>query len=148
MPSPTPAPTVHRVPVEQILDLRHRVLRAGLPPSSAQWDGDHDPDTTHFAALVGQQIIGCATLLHRPWQGAPAWQLRGMAVEEARRGQGVGRLLLAAVEQAAASSGPNQPLWCNARVTAVDFYRKYGWQTVGEVFLIDHAGAHYRMVKE
>ncbi|HEY7087354.1 MAG TPA: GNAT family N-acetyltransferase, partial [Tepidisphaeraceae bacterium] len=65
----------------EILDLRWRMLRAGLPPDSANFDGDAEPTTHHFVAEQDGKVIGCVTILRRPWEGRPAWQLRGMAVE-------------------------------------------------------------------
>jgi predicted GNAT family N-acyltransferase len=42
----------------------------------------------------------------------------------------------------------NNILWCNARIAAVDFYKKHGFQTFGEKFDILYVGEHYVMLKE
>ena len=36
-------------------------------------------------------------------------------------------------------------LWCNARVTAADFYRKLGFEIVSDEFDIPNIGPHYLM---
>jgi GNAT superfamily N-acetyltransferase len=60
------------------------------------------------------------------------------------RGSGCGRALLEAC--VAAAEGEGCPLlWCNARVGAVDFYRKHGWEVCSDVFDIPTAGPHFRM---
>ena len=85
-------PNIERVNVERIIDLRWRVLREGLPRSAASFDGDDEPTTRHFAATVNGTVVGCVTLLRRPWLDEPAWQLRGMAVEPHTRNAGIGRI--------------------------------------------------------
>src|SRR5277367_1148359 len=85
-------------------------------------------------------IIGIATILRRDWQRQPAWQLRGMAIHPDHQRQGIGQLLLAAVEDharadATSTAGAAQ-LWCNARVPAIGFYTTCGWTVVSPVFNI------------
>jgi GNAT superfamily N-acetyltransferase len=139
--------TVRPVPVDDVIDLRHRVLRAGLPREAASFPGDDEPTAVHFAAIEGSTVVGCVTLIHRPHDGAPAWQLRGMAVAPERRGGGVGSALLAAVDAHVGASDFSRQLWCNARVPAVGFYARHGWRAVNDVFDIPTAGPHRAMVK-
>jgi GNAT superfamily N-acetyltransferase len=138
--------TIRRANIEEILDLRHRMLRAGLARETAHFAGDADPDTRHFAALVDNRVVGCVSLMRSTWQDAPAWQLRGMAVEGDLQGQGIGTSLLRAAEASATSTGPSI-LWCNARVPAVPFYHRHAWQPSGQPFDIPTAGPHQKMVK-
>ena len=150
----TPKIEIHRVEVEKILDLRHRILRAGLPPESAHFDGDEAASTLHWAAFVlddsGRvegQAVGCLSLMLNSFQDEPAWQLRGMAVDGPQQGSGLGRQLLMRAEAAAAAEDKAGWLWCNARVPAAGFYQKHGWTVVSEVFEIPTAGPHVKMSK-
>ncbi len=90
---------ITRVDVEQIIDLRHAVLRIGLPRSEAYFPGDAEPTTLHLAAKTQNRVIGCATILLNEWNGHPACQLRGMAVDPAHQRFGLGSKLLADVHQ-------------------------------------------------
>jgi len=144
---------VRRVAVEKILDLRHRILRAGLPPESACFEGDEAETTLHFAAFAvepsghaGQHPVGCLSLMLNSFQAEPAWQLRGMAVDESHQGRGLGRELLKHAEQTV-EIGQVLLLWCNARVPAAGFYEKHGWTIVSDVFEIPTAGPHVKMSK-
>jgi GNAT superfamily N-acetyltransferase len=137
---------IRRVPVTEVIGLRHAILRAGLPIETARFDGDEEPDTAHFAAFADGQAIGCATVLQRPWQNAPAWQVRGMAVLEGRRRGGVGRGLLMAIEDHVRARAATM-LWCNARTPAAGFYEKLGWRKASEEFEIPTAGPHFKMTK-
>lgn len=133
-----------RATAEEVRPLRHRVLREGRPFEDAVWAGDDHPDTRHYAALLGDAIVGVATVMPAPFPegGEPSWQLRGMAVDPTRRGLGTGSQLLAFLEEDQA-----RDLWCNARVTAAGFYQKNGWRRVGDPFDIPGVGEHFRMVR-
>jgi GNAT superfamily N-acetyltransferase len=140
---------LRRCRVEELIDLRHAVLRHGLPRAAAMFDGDDAPASRHYAALAGGVAVCCATLHAVPWEGEPAWQLRGMATARPFRGKGVGRELMALIESDLAADGRDVPrlLWCNARVPAVGFYQGLGWRVVSEQFEIPTAGPHVRMLK-
>ncbi|MFT3785525.1 MAG: GNAT family N-acetyltransferase [Tepidisphaeraceae bacterium] len=108
---------IQRVHVDRVIDLRHRVLRAGLPREAARFDGDDEPTTHHLVAVTpAGDVIGCCTLLHRPWtDGQPAWQLRGMAVDPTIQKTGIGAALLKAADDLVRSTDHSRLLWCNAR---------------------------------
>lgn len=131
--------------IDEIVDLRWRILRAGLPRESADFPGDELPTTLHIGAFENDVCIGCASFMQNEWNGKPAWQLRGMAVEEGYRSQGIGREMLVFADEQIRQRGYSQQLWCNARSPAVTFYRTCGWQSVGEEFVIPTAGPHYKM---
>ena len=135
---------IERMPVEVIRPLRHRVLRPGLPAESAKFDGDDDPETIHLAVLVDREVVGCVTLLPNPLDGRPAWQLRGMAVDEACRNRGIGSAVLEAVNSALPFE---HTLWCNARVPVSAFYIRHSWVTVSKPFDIPTVGPHVRMCR-
>jgi GNAT superfamily N-acetyltransferase len=136
-----------RVPLDRVIDLRHDILRAGLPRQTAIFDGDDETDTAHFAAIDDGRVVGCVTIMRRPYSDHDAWQLRGMAVNADVRGQGVGAMLLTVAEAHARQAGGPVLLWCNAREPAVGFYQHHGWQLASERFDIPTAGPHFRMTK-
>jgi GNAT superfamily N-acetyltransferase len=130
-------------------ELRRAVLRPNWPVGSPM-HGDENPDAVHFAAVDGDaEVIGCCLILPRPYPLRPdeagAWQLRGMATAPERQGTGVGTAVLNyAVEHARRRAG--RLLWCDARTTAVPFYRAHGFVTEGEEFLHAESGTpHFRM---
>lgn len=136
---------IRQAEIKEILDLRWRILRAGLARESADFPGDDLPTTLHIGAFDGDACVGCASFMQNEWNGAPAWQLRGMAVEDGYRSQGIGQEILVFADQQILQRGYARQLWCNARMPAVAFYRKLGWQTVGAEFDIPTAGPHYKM---
>lgn len=138
---------VRRATPGEVIDLRHRVLRAGLPRASAVFDGDERPDAHHVVAELEGRAVGCATVHASTWDGAPAWQLRGMATDPGLRGTGVGRAMLGFLEQLLRQETAVRQLWCNARLPAAGFYERLGWRIVSDVFEIPTAGPHVRMTR-
>jgi GNAT superfamily N-acetyltransferase len=137
--------------LEEIIALRHAALLPGRPRDEARFGGDHDADTRHFGAFAAGVNIACASVMAAPFDGAPGWQLRGMATHADWRGRGVGRGLLHLIESVldgiAPGTAPARTLWCNARLEAVGFYEKHGWRIVSDLFTIEGVGPHHRMMK-
>jgi N-acetylglutamate synthase-like GNAT family acetyltransferase len=102
----------------------------------------------HFVAVFdhpsGPRVVGCATLLaNYPQQGTG--KLMQMAVNKQRQGEGIGRMLVVAVERRAFGEIGLRELFCHARDTAYGFYEQLGWQFDSETFM--EAGVpHKRMV--
>src|SRR5258705_4993280 len=130
-----------------IVALRHEVLRQGLPREAAVFEGDSAPTSLHFAAMAKGACVGCATFHLNEWEGKPAWQLRGMATDAKFRGQSIGTELLRMAEETVQRTSPVRQLWCNARTPALSFYKKQGWEQLGEEFFIPTAGPHFKMTK-
>jgi len=125
-----------------------------MPPESARFDGDEAETTQHWAAFAvnasgggEEEVVACLSLMLNSFNAEPAWQLRGMAVDEAHQGRGLGRDLLKRAAAAAAAEGKAGCLWCNARTPAAGFYQKQGWTVLSEVFEIPTAGPHVKMSK-
>ncbi|MDX1419627.1 MAG: GNAT family N-acetyltransferase [Rubricoccaceae bacterium] len=132
--------------------LRSSILRPGQPPGALVYPGDDHPQALHAGAFEGARLVGIATVHPEPPPAAyredlpagEAFRLRGMATLPDVRGGGYGRRLLdACFEHVRAHGGP--VLWCNARVVALDFYRRMGLETVGPEFDIPGIGPHYVM---
>ena len=137
---------LRRASLDEILALRHAVLRPGLPLESAAFDGDDAPDTHHFGAFDAGVAVGCLSFMRRDRDGA-AHQLRGMATAAAVRGAGVGRALLAFAEATLVAETGIRGLWCNARVESIGFYERLGWVAVSEEFDVPTVGLHRVMVR-
>lgn len=143
-----PEPQLRIVDPDAVIDLRHKVLRAGLPRDSAVFEGDSEVGTVHLGAFDDWDVmIGCSTILHRMWNGAAAWQLRGMAVDAQWQGRGIGKALLLELERLVLCDSHSSLMWCNARKPAVGFYERHGWRLASPEFEIPTAGPHHRMTR-
>jgi predicted GNAT family N-acyltransferase len=130
---------------EVVLPLRASLLRPGLPVDLARYEQDSQPGTVHLAAFAGDgEVVGISTWSPDTWLDRPAWRLRGMATAESVRGRGVGAGLVAAGLELGVARGA-EFAWCNARTGALGFYRRFGFEAVGEEFEVQYAGPHFRM---
>src|SRR5678810_1431154 len=99
----------------EIINLRHAVLRQGLAREEAIFQGDDAPTSRHCGAFCDGVAVGCATLHASQWEGEPAWQLRGMATSPEFRRRGLGRIILEEMEAEFGNGRPDEPgplLWC------------------------------------
>ena len=142
-----PGIEVRLITAEETLPLRLAVLRPGRPRDSAIFPGDDAPDTRHYGAFLDGRLWSIASLYRAELPEKPgqeAFQLRGMATDPSARNQGLGRaLMVACIEYTQAQRVPI--LWCNARITAADFYRKLEFEAIGPQFVIPDVGPHFRM---
>lgn len=129
-------------------DLRRRVLRDARADAAVTFPGDDDPAAFHLAARVGERVVGVASFLPGPTPlrpGARAVQLRGMAVEPAHQGTGVGTALLRVALDRLRGSGVSV-LWANARDSALGFYERHGMTVVGDGFRTADTGLPHHVV--
>jgi GNAT superfamily N-acetyltransferase len=137
--------TVEQVRPEITYALRREVLRPGRGWDELALPGDGEHSTGHFAGYLDHEVVGVASVIEEPEADGPGlWRLRGMAVDPAVRGKGVGSALLARARDFVTRSGGGL-LWCNARVSAEGFYRAEGFVTVSEVWDEPEIGPHVRM---
>ncbi len=129
--------------------LRSAWLRPFERPEELVYPGDDDPHALHLGAFQDDELIGISSVAPGPLRGvqdARAWQMRGVAVHPDARGEGIGHLLMQRImEHVTAHQGTF--LWCNARVTAHDFYRQLGFERRGEPFEVPGTGPHYVMTR-
>ena len=132
-------------------ELRRSVLRPHWPVGSVM-HGDEEPSALHVAAVEnGEPVCACVLFLrpypHRP-DIEPAWQLRGMATRADRRSTGLGGAVLAAMVDELRNRGAAL-VWCEARETAADFYRRNGFVAEGVRYLHSESGLpHFMMFRE
>lgn len=125
----------------QELWLRGEVLRKplGMVPETAVTP--FDDEALRFLALVDGAVVGCVLLHVRGDEG----KLFQMGILQPHRGNGIGRALVAALEDKARRLGLGR-VFCHARRDARDYYAKLGYRIVGEPF--DEIGTeHSRMEK-
>jgi len=126
--------------------LREAILRPGQPPEAYTYAADEQAQALHFAVKTAKGAVqGVASVLPeaRTDGGRESWRLRGMAVLPERRGQGLGRMLLQAVQAVVQQRGGG--LWCTARTNVEAFYLAHGFRREGEEFELPGGGPHVLM---
>lgn len=144
---------IRHVDLEEIIHLRHRILRPDLPVDTAIFEGDEAHRTKHIGLFQNesvddsQGVLSCATFVRKAWREQSAHQLRGMATDASYQGCGLGSALLSKAEEMIIRETGIKIFWCNARLKAVNFYRRAGWKDDSPDFEIPTAGPHRIMVK-
>ncbi|HUR23707.1 MAG TPA: GNAT family N-acetyltransferase [Acidimicrobiales bacterium] len=137
---------IRRVTAEDIRPLRHSVLRPGQAFEDTIYPGDEEG--VHMGAFDRDRLVGIASLYQEDRVGGRTggWRLRGMATDPGVRGAGHGGALLARCVEAVAEAGGTE-LWCNARMAAVGFYRRAGFEVVSDEFDVPGIGGHVVMTR-
>jgi GNAT superfamily N-acetyltransferase len=131
-PVATPRGEIGVVDPADLVALRRTVLRDGRPDLPASYPTDDDPSALHLGLVMPDgALVGCVTVLEEPLPGFASLHLVLMAVDPDLRRQGVGRLLVGAVQKSAEAAGRN--VWAAARLTALEFYGTLGFATMGDV---------------
>ncbi len=122
---------IERVTAEDCYGLRESILRPGQPKENWTFEADDDPRSIHLAVKDEGVIVAIVSLLPEEKERCP-WRLRGMAVKESLRGQGVGQQLLVAL-----LAMVDEPIWCTARKNVQEFYLKNSFEIFGEEFTMN-----------
>ncbi|MDI9308651.1 MAG: GNAT family N-acetyltransferase [Limnohabitans sp.] len=142
--------TVKIIPKELTYSIRQEVLRKGKPIESCYFDGDSNESTFHFGIYINKELAGIATLLETKTdliENDAQYQLRGMAVLDLYRKKNIGTELLKKIERFCIEN-EKEILWFNARKTAIEFYKKSGYEILGKEFEIENIGTHFLMFKK
>ncbi|WP_162796125.1 GNAT family N-acetyltransferase [Pedobacter nanyangensis] len=88
-----------------------------------------DFEGTHFGLYFNHELTAVVSLFVKDGMA----QFRKLAVLPSKQRNGLGKLLLQYVIDYCKQQ-PVKLLWCNARVSAVGFYEKFGFVTEGEPY--------------
>ena len=131
---------------EEVLPLRSLMLRKGKPLAECVFEGDTAYDTFHLGYINDGEVRSVATFMRNdffPDEGE-GYQLRGMATHPDEGGKGYGTALINfAIEYLREYN--TDYLWCNARSSAADFYKRIGFISQSPEFDIPGIGFHYEM---
>jgi predicted GNAT family N-acyltransferase len=116
--------------VDEALELRRRVF-VGQQGVTLEADQDgRDAEATQIVAVEDGRVIGTCRLVFDDHLA----RLGRMAVEPARRGEGIGATMLEAAEREARAVG-SQRIRLHAQVAARTLYERGGFEIKGEEFM-------------
>ncbi|MDR7209308.1 GNAT family N-acetyltransferase [Flavobacterium piscis] len=141
---------IKEISAEETFIVRQPVLRKGKPVESCIFEGDNLDTTHHFGLFENKNLTGIISLFTTSnpiFAEKKQTQIRGMAVLEEHRKKGFGEALVSYCETYCVSQDV-QLIWFNARIEAVDFYKKMRYKTIGKPFDIKEVGEHFLMFKK
>ena len=118
--------------VEQIFpSLTWRIRQLAMYPSKEITDMElpEDWEGIHFGLYYQYELTGVVSL----FTNGDVAQFRKMAVLPSDQGKGFGKQLLIYLIEYCKTQGIKN-LWCNARISATDFYKKLGFETLDEPY--------------
>ena len=134
---------------EEIQQLRNEVLWPHKSFENCILETDRLSTTFHFGVKVGELTVATVTLQQEKsqrLQQEKQYRLRAMAVREGCRGQGFGDAIVEAGLDHLRELGV-EVVWCDARVAALNFYRRLQFDELEEEYEIPIIGKHRFMWK-
>lgn len=145
--------------MDEIIALRKKVLHPHGPVERVIYKSDALQGSAHFVLFHDGKIIGTGTVQPEDESekvSTSSWRIRGMAVDPEYQGQGLGQKIVAAIIQyvtayvtddnaASDDHPPARLIWCNARVSALNLYQRFGFIAEPGEFIIPNSGPHRRL---
>ena len=135
------------ISLEETYQIRKEVLRKNIDLPYT-FNGDQEKETIHLGLYLNNNLTGVVSFMkstHKDLKGEQ-YQLGGMAILHEFQGEGYGNILiLNGIEKL--KNKQIDIVWCNARVSALHFYQKNGFQIIGDEFDIPKIGGHFVMYK-
>jgi predicted GNAT family N-acyltransferase len=125
-------------------NLRYRILRAPWGEPEGSEVDDIEDQCFHIMVTNNETVLGVGRLQYNTENEA---QIRYMAVEKEYEGNGIGRMIVNALEQQAKDKNINTVM-LDAREPAVGFYQKLGYSIKKKSYLLFDKIQHFRMTKQ
>ncbi|MDO5636517.1 MAG: GNAT family N-acetyltransferase [Myroides sp.] len=141
--------TFKQLKPDDVIEMRHKVLKIGQPIETCHFEGDLDEGTTHFGAFLKNELVGAVTMMLKKtntYKVHPVYRLTGLSILEEHQHKNIGKRLLHFAEEYISKKG-SVMIWCFARDYAVPFYKKNGYQLNVQEVVIPYIGSHRIMFK-
>lgn len=140
---------IRKITAAETYPLRHKILRKNEPIEKCVYPFDTADSTVHFGLFENNILLGIISVFETKkevFNDKKQFQIRGMAVLENHQKNGYGATL---VKHTMTYLQKEQEflIWFNARIIALGFYEKLGFEKIGTEFEIVPIGMHYIMYK-
>lgn len=131
--------TADKLPAATAFEIRQKVFVEEQKVDAREEYDEHEDESTHY--LVYKDDLPVGTARWRFKEGGI--KLERFAVLKEHRNSGAGAAVLAEVLKDVIPHG--KQIYLNAQVTAVNFYKRAGFEAVGDLFYEANI-AHYKMI--
>ncbi len=141
---------VKTIEAQMTYAIRHSVLRPHQRLDDCKYDTDEKEHSFHIGAFDKGKLVTIASFCIEQYDGfdySNQYRLRAMATISDYRNRGIGRQVVAFGEDILRKR--HVPIiWCKARTSALNYYKKLGFTTYGTSFDYPGIGEHIIMYKE
>lgn len=118
---------IRRITAEDTLPLRHKVLWPGKPVDFCRLPGDDEG--LHYGLFLEEKLVSVASVFIEEKSA----RLRKFATESSFQCRGLGSAMVEHIIIELKMLGIRR-FWCDARVSAAGFYRRFSMEQEGEIF--------------
>ena len=140
---------IKHIDASETYAIRQQILRPNQNLEDCKYPADYETNSFHLGAFLDNELISIATFsheIHPSLQGNHHYRLRGMATIPTFRKQRAGSSLIK-YEEVILKKRQAALLWCNARITVTDYYKRLEFHAHDEMFDIHPIGLHQLMYK-
>tara|TARA_B100001778_G_scaffold286809_1_gene254302 strand:+ start:233 stop:691 length:459 start_codon:yes stop_codon:yes gene_type:complete len=141
---------IKKINAEKTFQIRHPILRKGLPLDSCKFENDENENSIHLCAIENNELIAVISALPNICPFFPkkkAFQIRGLAVIEKFRRRGIASALIKETEITLRNKFSIELIWLNSRTIASKLYLVNNYIPHGDPFEIKISGPHQRFYK-
>ncbi len=141
---------VREINREDTYDIRHKILRPHQEFDMVKYDTDNNEGSFHVGVFDGEDLICISSFCLEQFDEFDVkhqYRLRAMATLPEYRKMGAGKMAVTYAEEILISKGYDF-LWCKARMSAFEYYKKLGFIQYSDVFDYVGIGPHVIMYKK
>tara|TARA_B100000963_G_scaffold317855_1_gene298547 strand:+ start:454 stop:1041 length:588 start_codon:yes stop_codon:yes gene_type:complete len=140
--------TFKPITLQIIKNYRKENLYHNLPKKLASYKEDSYLTTKHFGLFCDNKLISGLTLIEdkNENQNNRSIQIRGMFTIKSEYNKGYGSTLINLLIKYL-KKRDFQIIWCNARLKAINFYKKNNFYGSGKTFKIKLIGDHQKVIR-
>jgi len=136
------------ISLEIIKKYRKENLYKNLPKKLATYKEDNYKNTKHFGLFCDDFFVSGLTIIEqtKSISEIDSLQIRGMFTVKNKYNMGYGSTLINLLLKYLRKKKTGV-IWCNSRMSAINFYKKNNFKEVGQTFEIKLIGKHKKLVR-
>ena len=133
------------ITLNEIIKFREESLYYNLPKKLSKYKEDKFKNTHHYAIFKDDKLVSGLTLIKGNSElKEKVFQIRGMFTVKDELRNGFGSMLIKNILIKLKENRMTM-IWCNSRISAINFYRENKFIEIGETFKIPLIGLHKKL---
>ena len=132
--------------LESLRQIRNKILRSDLSIDTCFFP--FDEISIHLGLYLKEKLVSIISFSKQGLDGYNefnCWQFRGMATLTQYSKSGYGKKILEYAIKIVKEKKADI-FWCNARKSAIFFYKKNKFEIISDEFIVPLSGPHYKMI--